>query len=94
MKPIRYWLRTLIPAKRSYDKSQRECLAMVWPVLLLHPYLERAKFVLRTDYHELEWILNLSNATRNLVRCRLRLPEFKFEVIHLAGIIHQVAHAL
>lgn len=37
--PIGYWSRTLTPSERAYGTTHRECLDVVWPVLLLRPYL-------------------------------------------------------
>jgi hypothetical protein len=34
----------------------------VWAILHLRPYLEGQKFIIRTDYHSLRWVLNLSDA--------------------------------
>lgn len=40
-KHIDYGPQTLTDAERSYDTADRECLSVVWQVLLPRPYLER-----------------------------------------------------
>lgn len=41
--------RVLTSTEQNYDKVHRECLDTVLPVVLLHPYLERAQFQNRID---------------------------------------------
>lgn len=49
-KPIGYWSRSVYDAERWYDKTHRECLAMVGSVLFLRLYLEGSYFVIRKDH--------------------------------------------
>ena len=53
LRPIGYWSRSLTPAEKNYDTTQREWLAVVWAILLLRPYLEMQKFTVRTDHDAL-----------------------------------------
>lgn len=62
-RPIGYWPRTLTTAERAYGTTHRECLAVIWAVLILRPYLEGTRFTIRTDHDALRWILNMSDAT-------------------------------
>ncbi len=92
--PVGYWRRTLLPAELNYSTTERECLAVVWAVLLLRPYLERTRFTARTDHHALKWALFLANAEGRLAKWRLRLAEFDFEVVYRPGVKHSVPDAL
>lgn len=94
MRPIGYWSRSLNKAERSYDTTQKECLAVVWAMLHLRPYLQGNTFVLRTDHAALRWILNMADATGKLARWRLRLLEYDYEIQHRPGVKHQAADAL
>lgn len=93
-KSIRYWSRALFPFKCTYDTKQHECLAVVWEALLLRAYLEKTKFVARTDHLGCKWLLNLSDATGELARWMLLLSEFNLKVVHSTRIIHQAVDVL
>ena len=92
--PIGYWSRSLNPAERNYSTTEKECLAIVWAILQLRPYLEGEKFLIRTDHHSLRWVLNLADAQGRLARWRLRLLEFDFEVAYYPGKDHHAADTL
>jgi hypothetical protein len=93
--PIGYWNRGLTSAERNYSTTEKECLAIVWAILQLRPYLEGKRFVDRTDHHSLRWVLNLSDAPQGrLARWRLRLLEFDFEVQYTPGRAHHGADTM
>ena len=94
--PVGYWSRSLNDAERNYSTTEKECLAVVWAVLLLRPYLEGVQFTVRTDHHSLRWVLagTRTESHGRLERWRLRLLEFDFEVQYRPGIVHQAADAL
>jgi RNase H-like domain found in reverse transcriptase len=89
--PIGYWSRGLTSAEKNYSTTEKECLAIVWAVLQLRPYLEGQKVLVRKDHHSLRWILNLSDAQGRLARWRLRLLELEYEVRYAPGKQHHGA---
>jgi hypothetical protein len=93
-KPIGYWSRGLTSAERNYSTTEKECLAIVWAILQLRPYLEGQRFLVRTDHHSLRWVLNLSDAQGRLARWRLRLLEFDYEVQYSPGKHHHGADTM
>jgi RNase H-like domain found in reverse transcriptase/Reverse transcriptase (RNA-dependent DNA polymerase)/Integrase zinc binding domain/Integrase core domain/Chromo (CHRromatin Organisation MOdifier) domain len=92
--PLGYWSRTLNAAERNYSTTEKECLAIVWAVTHLRPYLEGVEFTVRTDHHALRWVMNLAEAQGRLARWRLRLSEFTFKVEYSPGATHHAADVL
>jgi RNase H-like domain found in reverse transcriptase len=91
---VGYWSKGLKSAKRNYSTTEKECLAIVWAVLQLRPYLEGKHFVIRTDHNSLRWVLNLADAQGRLSRWRLRLLDFDFEVQYAPDKEHNGADTL
>ena len=92
--PLGYWSRTLNAAERNYSTTEKECLAIVWAVTHLRPYLEGVEFTVRTDHHALRWVMNLAEAQGRLARWRLRLSEFSFKVEYSPGATHHAADTM
>lgn len=63
-------------------------------VLLLHPYLEEARFKTRKNYGALRGTTTIAEAISKLRRWRLRLSELNFNIFHRSGIKHQAANGL
>ena len=91
---VGYYSKTLTKEQRNYSATERECYAVVWGVLTLRPYLEGTEFMVRTDHNALKWMLTLNDPTGRLMRWRLRLMEFSYEIIYRPGRKHQVPDAL
>ena len=89
--PCGFYSRTLNQAEKNYSTPEKECLAMVWAILLLRPYLERKRFTIRTDEVALKWLLSLKDPSGRLARWRLRLAEFEFSIQYRPGIKNSLA---
>jgi transposase InsO family protein len=92
--PLGFWSRSLTPAEKNYSTTEKECLAIVWAVTHLRPYLERQKFTVVTDHQALRWVMNLSDAQGRLARWRLRLAEFDFHVEYRPGASNHAADTM
>ncbi|CDF36784.1 unnamed protein product [Chondrus crispus] len=93
-KPIRFFSRTLAAAERNYSVSEKECLAVIWAVQTLGPYLYGEHFVVHTDYASLRQLMNVTDPSGRLIRWRLRLSEFDFEIKYKKGKANSQADAL
>ena len=74
--PIGFWSKSLNPAEKNYSATERECLAVVWGMTSLRPYVEGQKVTVRTDHDALQWLLTLDDPSDLLARWRLWLSEF------------------
>lgn len=87
--PVWYWPHSLNKTEHAYDKMNRDCLAVVLPVVLLRPHKEGAEFPIRTDKKALQGMLIMMDVTQKLASLRLRLSEAAFEVVQRTSIKHQ-----
>ena len=49
-------------------------------MLTLRPYLLGDEFVLNTDHYALKWLMTVQNPSGRLLRWRLRLCEFRYQL--------------
>ena len=89
--PIGFWSRSLSPAERKYSAGEREALAIIFAVQLLHPYLWGRHFTVYTDHQALRWVFGLDDPTGRLSRWALRLQDFDFTVKYKKGADNVVA---
>jgi hypothetical protein len=91
---IGYYSRLLRDAEKRYDTTQKECLAVVWAVKKLRPYLYGRPFVVKTDHASLKWLLNLKDHNGRLMRWALLLQDYTYVIVHRAGKANANADAL
>lgn len=53
-KVVCYLSRSLTKQERNYTTTERECLAVVWAIEKLHPYIEGVEFSVITDHFSLK----------------------------------------
>ena len=93
-RPVGFWSRVLTSAEQNYSTTERECLAVVWALFLLRPYLQGTRFIVRTDHTALKWMLHMDGAHGRLARWRLRLAEFNYTVESRPGQHHHAADVM
>ena len=92
--PIGFWSRSLLPAEKNYSISEKQCLAVVWAVTTLRPYLQGKNVIVHTDHSALRCLLQISEPSGRLMRWCLRLSEFDFEIRYKKGKLNTQADAL
>jgi len=81
-KPIAYASRLLNKAEQNYSTIEKESLAIVYCVNHFQPYLYGNKFTIVTDHKLLEWLHSVKNPTSRLVRWRLKLAEYEYNIMY------------
>jgi hypothetical protein len=83
-KPIAYASRTLNGAEVNYATVEKELLAIVWACKHFRPCLLGRKFHIVTD-KGLKWVFNVKDPSSRLMRWKLLLEEYNYEVAYRAG---------
>lgn len=92
--PIAFASRTLNQHEINYSTVEKELLAIVWAVKQFRHYLYGRKFKLRTDHKPLVWLANLKEPNSKLIRWKIKLNEYEFDIQHVQGKDNKVADAL
>ena len=92
--PCCYISRTLNPPEKNYSTTEKELLAIVWPIKRLRQYLLGRKFKIQSDHQALKWLKNVKDPSSKLMRWRLRLKEYDYEIEYKKGKENTAADAL
>ncbi|XP_044154392.1 gastrula zinc finger protein XlCGF66.1-like [Bufo gargarizans] len=83
--PVAYLNRKLLPWGVSYAAVEKECLALVWALKKLSPYLYGQEFSLVTDPNPLVWLNQVSTDNGRLLRWSLAVQPYNFTVSYRPG---------
>lgn len=92
--PVSYYSRTLNKAEQNYSTTEKELLAIVDSVKHFRPYLFGQKFSVITDHKPLTWLMNCKDPSSRLVRWRLKLLEYDYDIKYKPGKLNTNADAL
>jgi hypothetical protein len=92
--PIAYASRTLINAEKNYSTTEKELLAIVWGRKQFRQYLYGRKFTIVTDHKPLTWVFNVKDPSSRLLRWRLKLEEYDYDIVYKPGTRNTNADAL
>lgn len=92
--PICYMSKSLNKHEIKYATVEKELLAIIYAVRYFRPYIYLRKALIITDHQALVWIMKLKNPASRLMRWKLELSEYDFEIIHRPGILNANADAL
>lgn len=94
MKPIAYASRPLNKAERNYPTIQKELVAIVWAIKYFRPYLYGKHFTILTDHKPLIYLFGMRDPSSRLVKFRLILEEYSFDIKYIKGQENVIADAL
>ena len=92
--PVAYASRLLTKAERNYSATERECLAVVEYVRHFRHYLYGQNFIVVTDHQALRWLHSVKDPSSRLMRWRLKLRDFQYEIVYKSGKTNKNADAL
>ncbi len=87
-KPVVFISRGLSEAEKHYAQIEKEALAVTWASERLSSYLLCPKYRLETDHKPLLSLLStkaLDELPPRILRFRLRLMKFTFDIVHVPG---------
>lgn len=91
---ICYISKSLSRTERNCSTTERECLAVIYSIEKLRPYLEGVRFTVITDNFSLLWLDRLKQPNGRLARWAVRLQAFDYEIVHRKGKDHIVPDML
>jgi RNase H-like domain found in reverse transcriptase len=96
VRPVGFWSRQCSKAKGNNSATEKEALDVIWGIRVCKPYLEGKHFVVCSDHQALRWLFSvaISDVNPRLVRWRLALSTYEFEVQYKPGPTQKVADAL
>lgn len=92
--PIAFYSRTLNSAEKNYSTIERELLSIVEATKHFRPYLYGRRFLIQTDHNPLVWLNKLKTINSRLIRWKIKLDEYEYDIEHLKGSVNKVADAL
>jgi hypothetical protein len=84
-KLVAYASRILNQSELNYATEGKEFLAILWACKHFRPYLLGRKFQIVTDHKGLTWIFNVKDPSSRLMRWKLLLEEYDYEIQYKAG---------
>ena len=84
-RPIQFCSRKLTEAESKYDIVEREALAVYWSINRCRTFLLGRQFVVFSDHKGLQYIFGNPNATPKVIRWKLNLGEYNFELRYYRG---------
>uniref|UniRef100_A0A8C8DRB5 ribonuclease H n=1 Tax=Oryzias sinensis TaxID=183150 RepID=A0A8C8DRB5_9TELE len=87
-RPVVFISRGLTPAEKHYAQIEKEALAVTWACERLAPYIHGLRVRLETDHKPLVPLLStkaLDELPPRVLRFRLRLMKFTFDIVHVPG---------
>lgn len=83
--PVAYFSRTFQKGERNKAIIEKELLAIYLSIMFFRPYEYGTKFTVLSDHKPMIYLFSMKNPSSKLVRIRLELEEYDFEIVHIPG---------
>lgn len=93
-KPITFISKTFKKGEINKPIIEKELIAIHFAINVLRPYLYGTEFTVFSDHKPLLYLYKMKNPSSKLVRIRLELEEYNFNIVHIKGKDNVVADAL
>jgi hypothetical protein len=91
--PVAYASLSFNKAERNYRTVEKELAAIVWGIKHFRPYLYSRKFKIVGDHKSLKWIVSVKDPGSKLLRWRIQLEEFDYEIVYTPSALNANADA-
>ena len=91
---IAYTSRVFKGAEKHYCTSEKEILAIVYPLKQFRYYIYGTHFEIHTDYQALSFLLRCRITNARLMRWILAIEEYSFTIKYCRGIDNKTADTL
>lgn len=92
--PIAYASRTLLDAETRYVTSEIEISAILFAIRHFKTYIGFSHFIIKTDCQALQWLQQVKSPNSRLLKWKLKLAGYDFEIKHIKGTHNTVADCL
>lgn len=92
--PVSYASRSLTKGETNKSTIEKELAAIHFGITHFRPYVYGTRFVVRSDHKPLSYMYGMKNPSSKLLRTRLDLEEYTFDIEYIKGKDNVVADAL
>lgn len=92
--PISFISKVYKKAEKNKSIIEKELMAIHFAITTFRPYVYGTRFIVRTDHKPLIYLYNLKDPSSKLLRIRLDLDDFDFEIEYIKGKNNVAADAL
>ncbi|GFT10986.1 retrovirus-related Pol polyprotein from transposon 17.6 [Trichonephila clavipes] len=94
VKPLYFFSKKLNPSQSKYNATVLEFFAIYTALNFFRPFLLGRKFKVFTDHKPLAGFLSNKNPSSNILRWKLALEEFYYDIHYIRGSLNSVADHL
>ena len=83
--PIAYASKAFTKGESNKSVIEQELTAIHWAITYFKPYVYGKRFLVKSDHRPLSYLFSLKNPSSKLIRMRLDLEEYDFEIEYIRG---------